>query len=360
MSDERRSYLLDVTDNLLSVHANWLDADTPYFTEELEKATLETIEVFGLGDIPGDLRDLARVVDELAAQWEKFRQAAEVSRDPHLLPRDGFWKQIEMMRDLREAARPKPTVELETIEQLEKQNVSDRQICLIYGWVNGDGSPQFDKLREERKKPGTHINDDFIPPRERTRRQQEARQREIVEAIRAKQRKKLAVLTTPAKEAWPVLFEQGLSAKQLAKMKKVSLDDVYAKAVELGYPKPPLDYDLRTPAPKKPDEKPTSEAHDEPEQPEPTRNKGGRPKGSGKAKAQPRTPPKPLPRRKMPDDEPEPLETDIGTLESEIQTYVEAGMEPEGIAAAVSSPDAPVTVQQVQQILRKAKQGVGA
>jgi len=89
---------------------------------------------------------------------------------------------------------PQSPVILETIEQLDKQKVSDRQICLIYGWVEPDGTtPQFSKLREERAKPGKHTGPDsgFVPPVEKARQKEFKRQNAIIERIRQKQALKI-------------------------------------------------------------------------------------------------------------------------------------------------------------------------
>lgn len=48
------------------------------------------------------------------------------------------------------------TVVLESVRDLRRQRVPDRQICLIYGWVDPNGMPQMRKVAEELKTPGAH------------------------------------------------------------------------------------------------------------------------------------------------------------------------------------------------------------
>lgn len=243
--EERREYLLLVVDRLLETHKQWVASDTPYMTEEFEKAVEEAIEVFDSGSVPANCRDLTARVESLAEHWHAYRSQALLSRDSHLLPGNGFWKALEQTREAREGARPQADVALESIADLTRQNVSDRQICLIYGWVDATGQPEIWRLREERAKPGAHTGEGFEPPLRKRRLEREQRQREIVAGIRQQQARKLERLSSKPAESLEKLVADGVSAKQIAKMLGCDVDDVYRRCKELKITPPAEAYDIQ-------------------------------------------------------------------------------------------------------------------
>lgn len=243
MFTERKHHMLLVLDNLFTAQKEWVETDTPYITEDFETAVENAISVFETGDIPADMRPATERMDELDRQWEDYKSEAETKNDPLFTPNDAFWKIIDQLRRLREDARPKPKVAIESVEELTKQGVSDRQICVIYGWTDSQGRPELWRLQEERKEPGKHTGEGFVHPLERKRIEDEKHQQEIVEQIRQKRIRKTQRKTTPPPESLGQLVSEGISAKQIATILGCSIDEVYEKCKAAGLELPTENYD---------------------------------------------------------------------------------------------------------------------
>lgn len=318
---DRRNHLFLVTDNLLEVHKVWVESDTIYFTEEMEKAVEETVEVFARGAIPGDCRVLNERVTNLSVQWEVFKQRASITNDPICLPDNAFWKALEWVADARRETKPKARRVLETITDLEKQKVPDKQICLIYGWRQPNGSPDFAKLQEERTKPGTHTGEGFVPPLEKKRQEAEARERAIVTRLREQRERKVERATAPPPESLQELIATKVSGEQIANLFHCTLGRVREMCDEQGLPHPPDRYESLN----------AVRGPHEPDLPESVARAYG----------------------EYPDEEEAPSAP--MTLEQEIVHYSGQGMNSREVAEAVSREDAKVSWQKVNAVLKRFK-----
>lgn len=124
----------------------------------------------------------------------------------------------------------------EPIQQLVVEKVSDRQIALMYGWKTEAGEPDVEKVREEKKEPGKHLNlDTWVHPSEAKRKAE----------ISEKWDKRTDYLATKnvssqvkkdAPESLDDLIRQRVGSEQIARMKGVTLDEVRRRAAELKIP----------------------------------------------------------------------------------------------------------------------------
>lgn len=335
----RQNHLFLVVDNLQREHEAWSDSDTPYITEDLENAIEETALIFSTGDIPATCRRLEATVADMAEQWEEYKQQAQVTNDPSILPGNGFWRALRQVEDVRRLAAPQKRVTLESIDELREQKVSPAQICRMYGWVDADGAPELHKLSEEIAKPGTHVNEDFVPPLQRALDEKNRKAEQALERIRKRQESKIRNLTEPAPEPWEQLFEQEISAKQIARMKKCTVEEVMEKAEELGFGVD-LEYaDVRT------ERAPVEQAA--PQETGSVRPTKKAPKKTTKAKAPKKKRGRP-PKKKEPEPEPEYAS---GSWEDEVRELIQGGMEPSVVAQACSTPERTLTVADVQRVV---------
>lgn len=241
---ERREHLLMVVDHLTETHDAWVKGEMTQLNEAFELATTDMLDVFQDGTIPGDLRDLNHRVDQFREQWQAWVELNS-RRAVSPIPGNGFWHAFEAVRAAREAARPKARPTLESIKSLKEQKVSDRQICKIYGWLDPGGNPEIWKVQEELDDPGRHSTKiaGWLPPHERKRQESNDRQQRILDRIRADREAKLARAAAAAPEDFQELVESGVSARQIAKMKHLTVDEVFAECARLGIGRPRLEYD---------------------------------------------------------------------------------------------------------------------
>lgn len=240
--DPRQQFLADLLTQFFAVRQAWVESDAKFITEALEQAADELVAGFSDGAIPGDFRKLERVISlEFEPAWQRFKDDAASTGDPHLLPGDAFWLAVAHVEKAREEAEPRQPQSIESIETLRRQGVSDRQICLIYDWVDGRGNPELWRLREEEAEPGKHTKH-WVSAAERRRQEQNSRQQQLRRQIAERQTRKVEQLTKPCQESIEELLAQGLSATQIAEMRRCNVDEVFEEADRLGVARPPLNY----------------------------------------------------------------------------------------------------------------------
>lgn len=232
--------MLEATDSFLRAHDEWVEApDTDLLTPEYEQALEDLLEGFADGDIPGRCRDLVAAVGTLAEEWEKFQGYVSQLR-PH--PRDSFWAAVEQVRQAREGAGEPQRKPLESVAQLVKQNVPLSQIAMyIYGYQPHEGAkhvgpfmrngvPVQELIDQEVKEPGSVVPKDWVHPQEQAR--QRAEQERRTRCLRRLQEKVRSAPVAP--ESVEQLLREGVFANQIADMKQISVEEVYAEADRLG------------------------------------------------------------------------------------------------------------------------------
>ena len=224
-TDERRQHLLLCLDHLLSTWNEWSqNADVCYITEAFEQAMNDALGVFADGAIPGDMRGLNARMDVLREHWDAWNKQNEVSGGKNPIPNNAFWKALENVETGRQAIVKPVRRTLESIADLTTQKVPDAQICRIYGFTDDGtprGNPQTWMLQEERAKPGKHTGKGWLPPWEKQQRANAAKEAEIVERIKRQREGKLRLLAAVAPEPIEALIAQGVSGKQICRMKKI-------------------------------------------------------------------------------------------------------------------------------------------
>jgi hypothetical protein len=228
------------------------------------------------------------------------------------------------------------TYTLEPIAKLEAMTppTGDQQICRMYGFTDDgtpSGNPIVTMLQEERTTPGRHTGPGtgWEPPHARRQKAIEAKQRAAVEQMQKAAQSKVARLTEPAKETIDELIVQGVSGKQLCRMKKCTRADLAAYCKE---------HRLTVPEWEQSTANTVSGDFDRPG-------------------------PEIVPMGVMPGDKAEidavegERVDDIGamTLEQQIVMYHQSGLAPRDIAEKVSEPDAPITSQKVGKVLARWK-----
>jgi hypothetical protein len=224
-TDERRNHLLLVLDHLVSVWNEWAEnADVRYVTEKFEQAMNDALGVFADGAIPGDMRGLNARMDVLREHWDAWNKQNEVSGGKNPIPNNAFWHALEAVESGRQAIVKPIRRALESIADLTAQKVPDAQICRIYGFTNDGtprGNPELWKLQEERAKPGCHTSKGWLPPWEKKAQADAAKEAEIVERIKRQREGKLRLIASVAPESIEDLIAQGVSGKQICRMKKI-------------------------------------------------------------------------------------------------------------------------------------------
>ncbi|MCD0459128.1 hypothetical protein [Roseiconus lacunae] len=168
--------------------------------------------------------------DELE-QWVTDCDIAAEETDPHgSVAMWSAWTAVLDAFAVKQRKKPEP------IASLVVQNVSDRQIAMIYGFKDENGDPDLTMVAEEKAKPGTHYDPDtWIHPSEARLQSQIEAEWSKREAI-VDQNKADSFTPREAPESIEELINQRVSASQIAQMKNVSIERVQEIADEIGLP----------------------------------------------------------------------------------------------------------------------------
>lgn len=224
----------------------WWDAGRELVHRILTPALMQTMDaLFDLvntDQIERDAWELVERIDGWEELWVKWKERNAMRPDSE--PPDGgtqVWtwytdRLIPARRTPREKRLPEP------LRQLLAKNPPEH-VAKIYGWYMSDGRPDVTKVFEEEHEPGKHYNPETWESRS-DRRYWE--QREAWWKTRCERRRQwtgfgqaLNPKATPKEwrapqETLEDLIFNGVNAQQISKMWRISVEDVYAKAAELG------------------------------------------------------------------------------------------------------------------------------
>lgn len=243
MLTEERTYLLRIAARVRDEVRKWIDSgdsqiipDVPLYDrfEELSKSVAAATEIE-----PGGIEHL---VSQFRVQWESHKRKLLQTQDPEQLPDRLFWERWFAIEDQVIESEKKPIPPVESVAVLDKQGVYHRQIADIYGWFLPNGAPDTSKVSEELASPGTHAPKGYQTPHQRRRSLENERLVSEANFWRTRLERKVSVLCDVAPESIRDLALTGVSAKQIARMKRMTIDDVFAECDKLNIPRPVVDY----------------------------------------------------------------------------------------------------------------------
>jgi hypothetical protein len=211
----------------------WRTGDRKPITEGLIEAFDDLFALVGVAEVADDAKKIVLAIDQfddLLAEWAEGCELSPEDTDPHGSQK--LWMAFDAIFEACEVPqRRKP----ESIKQLGIEKVSDGQIALIYGWKNRDGSPDVQKVREERDNPGTHYDaETWIHPAD-------LRAQNEINELWTKRAPRMVVNESTggqreAPESLDELIQQRVPSKQIAMMKRIDVEQVRLRASQLGIP----------------------------------------------------------------------------------------------------------------------------
>lgn len=224
-ASRRSEELMTVAQEMIRVHDAWVDDGNRPNPDSIYWDAVDAVnQSFSAGTIPSDCRTLAEAAAGLSKEVEVFNQRED---EGTVYPRAEFWGAIQGIREALADTEEPELRPLESIQALDKQKVPHRQIALIYGLVDREGNPQGHLIQQELDKPGSVIDDNWIDPRIRERQAAENAASEHAERLESKGR--AADRSPPCKETVEELWQQGVGARQAAKMLHRRQEDVQAE-----------------------------------------------------------------------------------------------------------------------------------
>jgi hypothetical protein len=177
--------------------------------------------------------DAQAIVLEIDAFYDRYVEWAELSElSPEMASPKGSSDMWAAWGDVLRSLPERPKKRLEPIEQLFAEKVPERQIAQMYGWKHSDGSPDLQKVREERANPGTHYKPEtWVHP-------QEVKEAEAIAARWSARSMRVQSSTIEeakmAPESLDDLIRQDVPSAQIAKMLKIDVEEVKTRARQLS------------------------------------------------------------------------------------------------------------------------------
>ena len=220
----RSEQLFNAVDQLTKAHAAWVAGPHNNPTPEYWDAVEDLLTVYEDGEIPADCRELAAAIDKLSIEHSRFEGRIDQNGG---YPHDGFFVARQALEQARQATAVVEKPRLESIDELIRQGVPDKQIAKMHGHQ----VHEIEGYRNKTWKPA----EGHLPPAERERMVKVSQASQQIEARLAGKRE-----TVVAPESVQELLQQNVSFKQVAKMKGISEDEVLKVASELGMKVPPV------------------------------------------------------------------------------------------------------------------------
>lgn len=212
-------------------HVLWRGEPRKAISEAMTESWNALIDSVATPDAERDAQPIILAIDDFEAamfDWAEMSELAPEDTNP-----GGSAELWNTWGAVIVSLEERPRKRLEPIPQLVIEKVSERQIALMYGWKQADGSPDVIKVREEIAKPGTHFDaEKWVHP-------EDARFYAEVAEKWAKRSGRAAddvVASAPlvAPESLDDLIRQDVPSAQIARMKGISADDVRQRAQQLG------------------------------------------------------------------------------------------------------------------------------
>lgn len=248
MDQERRGYLLAMIIATADEQKNWVDSgDSNLLPEDALYSRFQEIADQARVIYAPRAEALEHAILALTPHWRAFVSSQQISADVTMLPSPEFWEAWEELHNLALQDTLPRLKRIEPIKQLLEEKVSRGQICKIYGFVLPDGSPDLEKLQDEIDNPGRHTSPPWVAPVNRDLAAKIEALRIDAEQVSRKREAKIRAATTPAPESIEHLIASTsggapITARQIARMKKMTVDQVLAYCEAHNLPKPPVDY----------------------------------------------------------------------------------------------------------------------
>lgn len=214
-------------------YVSWRGRPTKAISEAVADAFESLSEKTATMEVDRDARAVVLMVDKFDEQYVEWAEKSELT--PEDANPGGSREMWSAWQDVIGSTADRPTRRLEPIKQLDIEKVPERQIALMYGWKHSDGSPDAQKVREERENPGTHYNAaEWVHPQDA----KDDAETDAAWSIRSARIDAEIAQSTPAAapESLDDLILQDVPSKQIARMLGITPEDVKARAGQMGVP----------------------------------------------------------------------------------------------------------------------------
>ena len=229
----RTAQLFGLVDQLTTIHRQWVASEhedpTPAYWDSVEVL----VDTFSNGDIPAECRGVADAVERFTDEYDKYVDQLALGGKSY--PHNSFFSARQQLEQARQAQVAEAKPPLESIEELIRQGVSNRQIAAMWEIQ----VHEVEAFRAGRWKP----TEGYLPASERERlasisaAEMEAALRLQTKSDGARKNAGGGAGGDACPESVEELLRQGVSFKQVAVMKGLTEAAVLDVAKVLGISK---------------------------------------------------------------------------------------------------------------------------
>jgi hypothetical protein len=139
-------------------YQKYLDSEKlPCPSHRFYEAVCAMVRATNSRDLPSDIRSLANRIEAFAIVLADWLATGRWHREPMSYAAGSSYEALCAAYLGYAKVQGEPFKEMETIEELTKQGVSDAQIAKMYGWIDAAGNGKWWMTQQERDNPGTHL-----------------------------------------------------------------------------------------------------------------------------------------------------------------------------------------------------------
>lgn len=263
MADEKDGMqaILAAVDNFLTAHKTWQEADTgpDVPTAAYEQAVISLVRACD-GDLPARCREIGTAVGRLTEEWNAYADGTKRSGRQLDKPQSSLWAAVENLQNVRDGASWKIPPIPEPVDYLIASKVSQSQIALYIYAHNGKGpfittpgnySPRL--VMQEAAEPGSVCKPGWW---EALHAQDEET---AIKSMRHAIAPPMRLMSdedepefTEDKSSVEELLREGAFPQQIARVKRMTTEEVFRIAKEHGITPNEMGNAPGTPAPERP------------------------------------------------------------------------------------------------------------
>lgn len=234
--------ILDSVDAFLLAHRTWADNDVgPAVPTAAYEIAVHNLMRECDGDVPARCREIVTAVNRLIVEWNAYARGERRTGRQGDQPHPALWAAVEHLGNVRKGASWRIPPIPEPVDYLIEQKVSLSQIALhIYAhngrgpFITGPGSFDQSLVLQEKAQPGSVCKDGWWEALHADD------QRTAVASLRHSMERPEHMLTDPAdtitedKASVVQLLREQAFPQQIARVKKITVEEVFRIAKENG------------------------------------------------------------------------------------------------------------------------------
>ncbi len=239
MSNEIRVFLFELFDAAEKKYREWVDAGGCYLMDE-DPLMAEFAQLAEQGRENRHLSgDPFPLFFKFAREFAALQTTIANSDDGKGFPADSFWMAWDAITMSRVSSLRNMATPLEPLKQLlSLSGMTVGQVARMYGWLLPGDKPDTARVIRQSMLPEDQQERPINPHQARFDQQHSERVQKVSQYRSARTRRREVETAPCAETVEELLLQEGITADQIAEMRKCTVQEVFKEARRLGLPAP--------------------------------------------------------------------------------------------------------------------------